>query len=49
MSVQSEPAEQALQLPAWQTEPPDPQGMPSVRSVVFLHWPLPPVQSNSPV
>jgi hypothetical protein len=50
MSVQSAPAVQAPQVPAWQTEAlPEPQGVPSGTLPVLLHLPLPPVHANVPV
>jgi hypothetical protein len=50
MSVQSAPAVQTPQLPAWQTDVlPDPHGVPSPTLPVLLHLPLPPVQANVPV
>ena len=50
MSVQSAPAVQAPQVPAWQTEAlPGPQGVPSGTLPVLLHLPLLPVHANVPV
>jgi hypothetical protein len=50
MSVQSAPAVQAPQAPAWQTEAlPGPQGVPSARLPVLLHLPPLPVHANVPV
>jgi hypothetical protein len=50
MSVQSAPAAQVPQVPAWQTEPlPVPQGVPSGTLPVLLHLPLPPAHANMPV
>jgi hypothetical protein len=50
MSVQSAPAVQTPQLPAWQTDVlRDPHGVPSGRLVILLHLPLPPVHANMPV
>jgi len=50
MSVQSAPAVQTPQLPAWQTDVlPVPQGVPSARLAVFMHVPPASVHAKVPV
>ena len=50
VSVQSDPLAQVPHVPARQTDvPPDPQGVPSARLAVFVHWPPSPPHVNTPV